>query len=659
MLDIVLAALAALLTPEHFLFLCLGVLLGLIIGILPGLGGTAMLSLLLPFVFGKDPGPVLAMMVGLLAVNNTSDTFPAVLMGIPGSSSSQATILDGFPLAKRGEAARALGAAFSASLIGGLFGALILTLAIQFARPIILGVGFGEQLMLMVLALTMVGMLTGASALKGVATCGFGLLLGTIGAAPASGEYRLAFGTVYLSDGLSVVIVGLAMFAIPEIVDILRRRQAISSTRTLGAGTLRGFAETLRHKWLVLRCSAIGSALGALPGLGGPVITWIAYGHVVQSTKDRSMLGKGDIRGVIGPESANNADNGGALIPALMFGIPGSASMAIFLGGLVLIGVQPGIGMMERHLDLTFVIIWSLALANVIGTATCLVLAKPISRITLVPFAMVAPFMIAIVFFAAYQVTRSWYDLVALFVLGVLGVYMKRFGWSPPALLIGFVLSTRLEASVYQSVQVYGASFLERTGVQVMIALILVSIVLAVRMKPHREPLTDDGPHTAAGLAPQIAFLAAIAAAAAYVVYESMRLTFLARVFPLSVALITLALLAAMAAVFLRKDRGRAAYLFYDAERRQEGEERPTHSELHYLLWILGLLGAMGLVGFVAGIFAFIVAFLRVKAGVAWHKAGIAASIAVIVLGVLSHLLVLDYPRGVVQQLVEMPWPFN
>src|SRR5688572_29548295 len=214
-----LQALFTLLSLEHLLYLLVGTTLGLMIGILPGLGGTAMLSLMLPFVFGKDPGPVLAMMVGLLAVNNTSDTFPAVLMGIPGSSSSQATIIDGFPLAKRGEAARALGAAFSASMLGGLFGVVVLTLAIHFARPIILGVGFGEQLMLIILALSMVGMLTGASALKGLATCGFGLLLGTVGAAPATGEHRFAFDTVYLGDGISLVIVGLAMFAIPEVVD--------------------------------------------------------------------------------------------------------------------------------------------------------------------------------------------------------------------------------------------------------------------------------------------------------------------------------------------------------------------------------------------------------------------------------------------------------
>ncbi|MBI4204143.1 MAG: tripartite tricarboxylate transporter permease [Betaproteobacteria bacterium] len=656
MSEFILAALVSLFDLEHFLFLALGTMLGLVVGILPGLGGIAGLSLQLPFVYGKDPTLVLPMRIGLLAVTNTSDTFPAVLMGIPGTSSAQATILDGFPLAQRGEAARALGAAFSASLLGGLFGALVLTASIYAARPVILAVGFGEQLMLIILALTMVGMLTGTSALKGLVSCGVGLLLGAVGAAPATGEYRLAFNTVYLSDGIPLVIMGLALFAVPEMVDILRRRATISSVPELGSGTLRGFAETLRHKWLVVRCSAIGTLIGAMPGLGGSVTNWVAYGHVVQSAKDRDMLGKGDIRGVIGPESANNSDNGGALVPTLMFGIPGSGSMAVFLGGLVLIGVEPGIGMLERHLDLTFIIIWSLALANVIGAGTCLFLAKPIARLTLIPFMVLAPFMIAIIYFAAYQATQSWGDLAALFVLGVLGMYMKRFGWSRPALLIGFVLAMRLDAAVYQSVQVYGMSFLERTGVQVMLALIAVSVFLAFRFKPSRGPLTPDGPHAPIDRTPQLIFLGLITACVAYVIYEMSRLTFLGRVFPLSVALITLVLLVAAFALSLRK---RPSYLLQDSEREWSAGERPVHSDLHFQGWMLGLPATVAVFGFVLGIFLYISIFLRLKAHVAWPLAALGASGAVVLFSLLSHVLVLDYPGGILQSLIEMPWPFN
>jgi TctA family transporter len=656
MTDIILSALASLLAPMHFLFLLMGTMLGLVVGILPGLGGIAGLSLLLPFVYGGDPSLVLPMMVGLLAVTNTSDTFPAVLMGIPGTSSSQATIVDGFPLAKRGEAARALGAAFSASLIGGLFGAFILTLAVLFARPLILAVGFSEQLMLIILALTMVGMLTGTSVIKGLAACGLGLLVGSIGAVPATGEYRFEFDTNYLSDGIPLVIVGLAMFAVPELVEIMRQRARISSVPELGSGTMRGFWETMEHKWLVLRCSTIGTVIGALPGLGGSIATWMSYGHVVQSSKNRDGFGEGDIRGVIAPESTNNADRGGELIPTLMFGIPGSGSMAVFLGALVLIGVEPGIGMLERHLDLTFAMIWSLALANVIGTVTCLTLAKPIARFTLLPFMQIAPFMIAIIYFAAYQATVSWYDLIALFAMGVLGMYLKRFGWSRPALLIGFVLSKRLDAAIYQSIQVYGMSMFERAGVQIMLALIAVSVLVAVRMKPHRPPLTATGPHACVDMAPQMIFLGVITACVGYVIYEASHLTFLGKVFPMSVALITLALLAA---AFVPLRRKRPSYLLYDRERQLAADQPLPHSEMYFQAWMLGLLAATALFGFVLGMFVYISLFLRLMAHMAWHRAALAASCAVGVLALLSYFLVVDYPQGLLQSMFDLPWPFN
>ena len=651
-----LQALYTLFSVQHLLFLFGGTVLGLVVGILPGLGGIAALSLLLPFVYGGDPTLVLPMMIGLLAVTNTSDTFPAVLVGIPGTSSAQATILDGNALARRGEGARALGAAFSASLLGGVFGALVLTFAIQFARPLILGVGFGEQLMLVILALTMVGMLTGASALKGLIMCGMGLLFGGVGAAPATAEERLTFGAIYLADGVPLVIVGLAMFAIPEMVDVLRKRVSISSMAKLGSGVLRGFRETLSHLWLVVRCSSLGVLIGALPGLGGSVTNWVAYGHAVQSSKDRSGFGKGDIRGVIGPEASNNADNGGALIPTLMFGIPGSASMALFLGALILIGIEPGIGMMERHLDLTYMIVWSLAIANVVGAGICLFLARPIARLTIVPFVLLAPFMFVIVYFAAFQATRAWEDLIALFVLGIVGMYMKRFGWSRPAFLIGFVLSMQLDASVYQSIQVYGWSFLQRGGVLFILIMIVASVFVAARMKPNRDPLTADGSHAPVNRTPQAIFMGLLIAACAYTIYDVWRLDFLGKVFPISAAVVTLVLLAAAVAHF---SRSRPNYVFYDSEREWASSERPAHSDLHFQAWILGLLAAIGAFGFILGVFAYVVTFLRVKARTRWHWAIVSALGAVGVFGLFGYFLALQYPKGLLQWALDLPWPFD
>src|SRR5689334_8229266 len=205
-------ALHELFTVQYVAYLMLGIFLGLIVGILPGMGGTAGMALLLPFVFGMEQTPALALMIGMLATTAAGDAFASILMGVPGGSSS-ATILDGFPLSRQGHAARALGAAFTSSLLGGIFGVFVLSAAVFVARPLILGVGMGEQLLLIILALTMVGSLTGRSPLKGLATCGFGLLIGTIGNAPATGELRYAFGSVYLSDGIPLIVLALGIFA--------------------------------------------------------------------------------------------------------------------------------------------------------------------------------------------------------------------------------------------------------------------------------------------------------------------------------------------------------------------------------------------------------------------------------------------------------------
>ncbi len=227
MIDSLLSAFTLIFSGEHFLYLLLGVFLGILVGILPGLGGIVGFSVLMPFIYGMDPVSALAMLIGLIAVVPTSDTFTSVLMGIPGSSASQATVLDGFSLAKKGQGARALGAAFSASLFGGLFGAVILTLIVIIAKPIILFFGSAELFMLGILGISMVGVLSGDSLVKGFLACGLGLLLGSIGSAPATGEWRLAFDYYYLYDGIKVVTIGLAAFAIPEICDLLRKTKLL------------------------------------------------------------------------------------------------------------------------------------------------------------------------------------------------------------------------------------------------------------------------------------------------------------------------------------------------------------------------------------------------------------------------------------------------
>ena len=425
---------ALILQPVVLGYLVLGVVMGLAVGVFPGLGGIAGLSLLLPFMFGMEPVLGLALMIGMVAVVPTSDTFSSVLMGIPGSSASQATVLDGFPLARKGQAARALSAAFTASLFGGLVGAVFLTLFIVVARPLVLAFGLPEMLMISILGLSMVAVLAGRVALKGLAAAGLGMLIGTIGVADAGGSLRMAsYDFPYLTDGLQLVIVGLGIFAVPEIVSLLRQDRSIAKDAALGAGWMDGVRDWFANKWLSVRCSLIGVVVGVIPGLGGSVVDWIAYGHAVQTTKDKSQFGKGEIRGVIGPESSNNAKEGGGLVPTLLFGIPGSGSMAIFIGAIALLGsgdIEVGPAMLRDNLDITYSIVWLLALANVVGTLLCIGVSGGIAKLTTIRFTYLAPFLFMLIAFAAFQSGQNFEDILALFAIGLIGIFLRRFDWS-------------------------------------------------------------------------------------------------------------------------------------------------------------------------------------------------------------------------------------
>lgn len=658
MIDSALQALSILFTLSHFLALLLGVIVGLVIGILPGLGGTAGLALILPFLFGVEPTMALAMMIGLQSVTTTSDTFPAILMGIPGTAGSQATVVDGFPLAKNGQATRALSAAFISSIFGGLFGALVLSLTIFFAMPIILAMGFGEQMMLIILALTMVGMLTGKNIWKGFASFGIGLMIGAMGSAPMTGEGRLDFGSDYLIDNIPLVIIGLAMFATPEIVDLLRRNSSISDKASLSnKGWTEGLKDWWEHKWLSIRCATIGCLVGALPGLGGTVIDWIAYGHAVQTSKNNHSFGKGDIRGVIAPESANNAKEGGALIPTLLFGIPGSGSMAILLGGFILIGIEPGIELVTDKLHLIYLMIFSVAFANIFGGGISIALAPQISKLTTIKYDLLAPFMIALIFFAAFQATRDWSDLLALFIFSILGVYMKRFGWSRPALLIGFVLSSKVEALVYQTIQVYGFSFLERPVVLILLALIVISIIAYIRIKPFKEETTDHSPYAYKNMIPQTIFYLVILLITLYVMYDSLNYARLTAIYQQFSSILTMLFLIPLGIKYFTTRK--SSVLCYDLDWNNDKLKRKSNE--YFLFLILLMLLVSSLLGFVMGIGVFITLFLCIRGELSISRSFVMAMVFVLLLGTLSKLLTLQYPTGLLQSYfnVTLPWPLQ
>ena len=658
-------AFALILQPAQIMYLVLGVLLGLSVGVFPGLGGIAGLSLVLPFMFGMDPVSGLALMVGLVAVVPTSDTFASVLMGIPGSSASQATVLDGFPMARKGEAARALSAAFASSLFGGLFGATVLTFFILIARPLVLAFGTPEMLAITLLGLSMVAILAGRLPLKGVSAACLGLLVGTIGEAGAGGSLRMAtYDIPYLIDGVKLVIVGLGIFAVPEIISLLRQDQSIARDAKLGAGWMQGVRDWFENIWLSIRCATIGVIVGVIPGLGGSVVDWIAYGHTIHSVKDKSNFGKGDVRGVVGPESSNNAKEGGGLVPTLIFGIPGSGSMAIFIGGLGLLGFNAGPQLIQNDLNVTYTVVWSLALANVVGAGLCIALSGQIARITTIRFTLLAPFLFMMIAFAAFQSRQSLGDLVTLFVIGLVGIFLRRFDWSRPAFLIGFVLSAQAENFSNNAHQI--ATFKFRRGLEQgldyiaspivigILVLTVISVVLGIRQS---KMIRSEGDVVTGRKRAPLIFLLLILAymVAAWVNAALIELTS-DKIFPLTIG--TVGIVATVLLLIRMMRAPEDDPVFADRESGGEDAEAP-HGLWPTLAWFGALLVMSSLVGFILALMVFLVAFFRLRAGLSWARTLVLSASGIVLMCLFANTLNRDFPPGLLQEFFKLPWPFT
>lgn len=660
-------AASLILMPGTIMYLVAGVVLGLTVGVFPGLGGIAGLSLVLPFIYGLDTVSGLALMIGLVAVIPTSDTFASVLLGIPGSAASQATVMDGFPLSKKGHAARALSAAFVSSLFGGLFGAFVLTFFILIARPLVLAFGIPELLFLTILGFSMVGVLAGNSLLKGIVAVCLGMLVGSIGEAPAEGSIRMSYDSWYLQDGFGLVIIGLGIFAIPEIITLLRHDRPIAKDAMIGAGWMDGIRDWWLNKWLSIRCATIGVIVGVIPGLGGAVVDWISYGHTIQTTKDRSQFGKGEIRGVIGPESSNNAKEGGGLVPTLLFGIPGSGSMAVFLAGMVLLGIEAGPQMIKNDLPLTYSIVWSLALANVIGAGLSILLSGQIAKLTTIRFTLVAPFLLTLISFTAFQSKQTLWDLVAIVVIGILGLYMKRFDWSRPAFLIGFVLSDQAEVYTYQVIQIvtvraeiggYGEALSYMFSPTGLIILTITAISVWFGSKMSISRTGSGATRRSYRRLPALTFASCIAFAIAWMLVDTVSIENLTdKVFPLAVSVIAISAMAILLVKMWMLAPITTDSLASDEE--QVNEDPADHGIFGTLSWFLLILVVTALAGFFIALITFFVLFMRIRARVSWQHTGILTVAAVAFILGLADILNRDFPPGLLQEFVDLPWPFR
>lgn len=483
--------------PVRLMYLAAGVLMGLVLGIIPGLGGLIGLSILLPFTFNMDAYTALAMMLGLSAVTVTSDSIPAVLFAVPGTVGSAATVLDGFPMAQKGQAGRALGAAYTASVIGGLFGALVLAISIPVLRPLVLMMGSPELFAVCVFGLSLVAGLSLGAPLKGIAAVCIGIIIALIGEDPQTSTLRWTFGTTYLYDGLPIVPFVLGLFALPEMADLAIARRMISGNASAGSrwSQLEGVRDVLRNWWLTLRCSGIGALLGAVPGIGAAIIDWIAYGHAARTEKGAAeTFGKGDVRGVIASEASNNAKEGGALIPTIAFGVPGSASMALMLSAFLIHDIVPGPDLLAKRLDVTYALVWSIAIANILGAGICFLFANQLAKIALIRIGVLAPLIVGVVFVGVFQTSSTMGDLIALLVFGVIGWIMKRLDWPRPPVILGFVLGALFEGYMFISIQRYGFSWLGFPIVVLLLAGSCYTLFAPIIRKARADLRRIDGP---------------------------------------------------------------------------------------------------------------------------------------------------------------------
>jgi TctA family transporter len=487
MIEIMFSSLYAMLTSPHIMGLMLiGVFCGLVVGVTPGIGGRLSIALAIPFVFGMEMVSGAVFLLTMHACNGTSGQISSIMFGVPGDGDDAATTIDGYPMAKKGEAGRALGASVTASGVGGIIGAIVFAVMIPVLEPVVMAFSPAEFFLLAMLGITFIAFLAGGNQIfKGIIVGLFGMMLATIGTDPYTATPRFAGNMLFLWDGISLVTAVLAMFALPEMVALAVKGGAIAAVSDKGTKysyrqLFEGVMEVPRHWWLAVRTSIIGAIIGMIPGLGSSTASWFCYGHAVQTSKHPERFGKGTVEGVIAPETGSNAREGGSLLPTLFFGIPGSSGMAVLMGAFLILGIQPGPAMLTTHLDLVWTLIWALVVGNLIAVTFLLFIMRWVALLTFVNGAMLVPFILVLAVTGAYINEGQWQNLVILLLLSFIGYGLLRFNWPRAPFVIGLVLGKISEESLHKALGLWGWEFFLRPLSIVLLGMITATIAFAV-----------------------------------------------------------------------------------------------------------------------------------------------------------------------------------
>jgi len=473
------SALVSLLNLNTILLMMAGIAIGLVFGALPGLGGNVTLALLVPLIWSMDPKVALAFLLSAHAAVTFGGSISSILINTPGTGQNVATCFDGFPMAQQGKAARAIGIAATSSLVGGLFGVIILVAMMPLMKRMMMAIGSSEYFMLALMGVSIISLLSKGSMIKGLISGFFGILISFIGFDPVTGVLRYSFGSVYFYEGIKFIPAIIGLFAIAEMVNLYISGGTIAKIGRVESkeSVIEGIKDVFRNFGLTLRCSILGTIIGIIPGVGGTVANLLAYGHAVQTSKHPELFGTGIPEGVIAPEAANNAKEGGALIPTVGFGIPGSSAMAILLGAFIVLGIVPGPDMLTTNVEVVYTMIWAVALANIIGTGIGIISANKLTKLTILDGKVIVPFILILSFLGAFVVAQMYMDILVAFIFGIIGYGMKKFKYPKATFVIGFVLGRVLERNFQIANSCYGYSMLLRPITLILMIVTLLTII--------------------------------------------------------------------------------------------------------------------------------------------------------------------------------------
>jgi len=470
--------------PEMLLMLPLGTFIGLVFGALPGLSSVTGMALVLPFTYGMNPMAAMLIYAGIISVAPLGGSLPAILLNTPGTAANAATCFDGFPLSQKGQPTRAIAISSTSCLLGTTFGVIVLIALLHIIIPLILAFRAPEIFWVIIFGLSVISIVVKGGVLKGLSAGGLGILFSLVGFNDLFSIPLFAGDSTYLWDGIPLIPFYIGLFALSELIAYTARGGTISFLKDIHSGGDKwrqikiGTYDVLKRPLLLLRSCVIGTTVGIVPGVGGSVAAFISYAYAKRFSKTPESFGNGNVEGIIAAEVANDAKEGGSLLPTVAFGVPGSADMAVLLGALVLHGLEPGPLLIRDHLDVVLTLSLGLTFSQVIGSVLVIFISNQLARLVTIRTRLLAPIIVILCLGGAFSIRLNVYDIFLAVASGFFGYLLKRYGFPIIPIAIGYILGNLAQKSFHQALMMsYGNYRVFFSSPICIILIILISIL--------------------------------------------------------------------------------------------------------------------------------------------------------------------------------------